>query len=472
MKVKDNTLAELKEQLIAKQESLAKLDISVQRHSDEMKKWREESQKELGNISGLQQEITQKLEGLVAKRSSMSNQLVQNSSVTMTSFADKEQTMLHALADKERMIDELQIDNAKYTTELNEVRDIMRQQKLEFLSTKQKLDDNEKEIIYLKEQLRVKEEALTDLNEKETMEKLRVKDEELAKLQDELILEKNSFDAVVSKHSIELEGLKKVSQEQSEKLITLQNEVEEKEQQLVMSRKEVSSLRCELTQQSDLLNAETDNKQVMIDELADKERIINTLESYIVWYRAESNNAKKSMQQLKIEQLSMRQELADNAKVMMAKLKAKDEALAALKDEIIKKQNSFDGIINNCSEEMEMVRQVTQEQSEKILNIEKEMVQKEEELVMTAKEISDLHYELTQQSDLLTTEKADKQSMKRELADKNQFINELQSDIAMCKVEVKDTKDLLSQLKMEWSAMKQKYVDNEEEMERTKPWLN
>ena len=383
----------------------------------------------------------------------------------MTSFADKEQTMLHALADKERMIDELQIDNAKYTTELNEVRDIMSQQKLEFLSTKQKLDDNEKEIIYLKEQLRVKEEALTDLNEKETMEKLRVKDEELAKLQDELILEKNSFDAVVSKHSIELEGLKKVSQEQSEKLITLQNEVEEKEQQLVMSRKEVSSLHCELTQQSDLLNAETDNKQAMIDELADKERIINTLESYIVWYRAESNNAKKSMQQLKIEQLSMRQELADNAKVMMAKLKAKDEALAALKDEIIKKQNSFDGIINNCSEEMEMVRQVTQEQSEKILNIEKEMVQKEEELVMTAKEISDLHYELTQQFDLLTTEKADKQSMKRELADKNQFINELQSDIAMCKVEVKDTKDLLSQLKMEWSAMKQKYVDNEEEME-------
>ena len=78
LKVKDNALAELKEQLIAKQESLAKLDISVQRHSDEMKKWREESQKELGNISGLQQEITQKLEGLVAKRSSMSNQLVQN----------------------------------------------------------------------------------------------------------------------------------------------------------------------------------------------------------------------------------------------------------------------------------------------------------------------------------------------------------------------------------------------------------
>ena len=467
LKVKDNALAELKEQLIAKQESLANLDVSVQRHSDEMKKWKEESQKELGKISGLQQEIAQKLEGLVVTRSSMPNQLVQNSSSTMTSFADKQQTMLHALADKDRMIDELQIDNAKYTTELNEAKDVMSQQKLELLSTKQKLTDNEKEMIYLKEQLRVKDEALADLNEKEMMEQLKVKDEALAKLNNELILEKNSFDVAVTEYSIELEGLKKVTQEQSDELLTLQKDVEEKEEQLVMSRNEISSLRCELTQQSDLLSAETDNKQAMIDELADKERIINTLESYIVWYRAETNNAKKSMQQLKIEQLSMRQELADNAKVMMAKLKAKDEALAALEDEIIEKQNSFDSIINNYSEEMEKL-QVTQEQSEKILNIEKEMVQKEEELVMTTKQISDLHYELTQQSDLLTTEKADKQSMKCELADKNQFINELQSDIAMYKVEVKDTKEMLSQLKMECSLQKQKCVDNEKEMEEKK----
>ena len=469
LKIKDNALAELKEKLIAKQESLANLDVSVQRHSVEMKKWKEESQKELGKISGLQQEIAQKLEGLVVTRSSMPNQLVQNSSSTMKSFVDRQQTMLHALADKDRMIDELQKDNAKYTTELNEAQDVMSQQKLELLSTKQKLTDNEKEMIYLKEQLRVKDEALADLNEKEMMmEQLKVKDEALAKLNNELILEKNSFDVAVTEYSIELEGLKKVTQEQSDNLLTLQKDVEEKEEQLVMSRNEMSSLRCELTQQSDMLSAETGNKQAMIDELADKERIINTLESYIVWYRAETNNAKKSMQQLKIEQLSMRQELADNAKVMMAKLKAKDEALAALEDKIIEKQNSFDGIINNCSEEMEKLRQVTQEQSEKILNIEKEMVQKEEELVMTAKQISDLHYELTQQSDLLTTEKADKQSMKRELADKNQFINELQSDIAMYKVEVKDTKDLLSQLKMEWSAMKQKYADNEKEMEEKK----
>ena len=465
LKVKDNALAELKEQLTAKKESLANLDVSVQRHSVEMKKWKEESRKELDKISGLQQEIAQKLEGLVGKRSSVSNQLVQNSSSTMTSFVEKPQTMLQVLAGKDKMIDELQEDNAKYKAELNKAKDVMSQQHLELLSTKQKLADYEKEIAYLKQQLGVKDEALADLNENEMMKKLRVKDEALGKLNNELILEKNSFDVAVTKHSIELEGLKKETQEQSDKLLTLQKDTEEKEEQLVTARNEISSLRCELTQQSDLLSAETADKQAMIDELADKERIINTLESNIVWYRAESNNAKTSMQQLKIEQLSMRQELADNAKVMLAKLKVRDEALAALEDEIIEKQNSFNSIIGEYSEEMGKLRQVSQEQSDKILNIETEMVRKEEELVMTKKEILDLHYQLTQYSDLLTTEKADKQSMQRELADKNQFINELQSDIATYKAEVKDTKHLLSQLEMEWSVVKQKCVDNKEKME-------
>ena len=465
LSVKDNALAELKEQLIAKQESLANLDFSVQKHSVEMKKWKEESQKELDKISGLQQEIAQKLKGLMETRSSLSNQLVQNSSSTITSSVEKPQTMLQVLAGKDKMINELQEDNAKYKAGLNEAKDVTSQQKLELLSTKQKLADNEKEIAYLKHQLGVKDEALANLNENEMMEKLRMKDEALGKLNNELILEKNSFDVTVTKHSIELEGLKKETQEQSDKLLTLQKDTEEKEEQLVTARNEISSLRCELTQQSGLLSAETAEKQAMIDELADKERIINTLESNIVWYRAESNDAKKSMQQLKIEQLSMRQDLADNAKVMMAKLKVKDEALAALEDEIIEKQNSFNGIVSNYSEEMRKLQQVTQEQSDKILNIEKEMVQKEEELVMTKKEISDLNYELTQHSDLLTTEKADKQSMERELADKNQFINELQSDIATYKVEVKDNKHLLSQLEMEWSVLKQKSVDNEEMME-------
>ena len=96
----------------------------------------------------------------------MSDQLVQQSdhiSDTMTSLANKKQEMLQVLADKERIINKLQVDIARCKVELEDAKDITSQQKREQLSVEQKLADNEQEMINLKEQIRVKDETLAKL---------------------------------------------------------------------------------------------------------------------------------------------------------------------------------------------------------------------------------------------------------------------------------------------------------------------
>ena len=96
----------------------------------------------------------------------MSDQLVQQSdclSDIMTSFANKKQAMLQVLADKERIIDNLQADTAKCKVKLEDAKDITSQQKLQQLSVEQKLADNEQEMINLKEQIKVKDETLAKL---------------------------------------------------------------------------------------------------------------------------------------------------------------------------------------------------------------------------------------------------------------------------------------------------------------------
>ena len=136
-----------------------------------------------------------------------------------------------------------------------------------------------------------------------------------------------------------MEGFQKVTQEQSEKLLILQKEVEEREEELVVTRKEMSDLQHKLAQVSDNLNAETACKQTMEHDL---ERMINTLQAYV---ETESSDANNFMQQLKIEHLSMKQELASYEKEMMEKLNVKELALAKLREELIVKQNSLDVIV-------------------------------------------------------------------------------------------------------------------------------
>ena len=474
LNVKDDALAELKEQLIAKKESLANLDVSIQRHCVEMKTWKEESQKELDRISGLQQEIAQKLEGLVVKRSSMSNQLVQNSSSTMTSFVEKPQTMLQELAGKDKMIDELQEDNAKYKAELNEAKHVINQQKLELLSTKQKLANNEKEIMYLKQQLRVKEEALADLNENEMIEKLRVKDEALAKLNNELILEKNSFDAAVTKHSNELEGLKKETQEQSEKLLTLQKDAEEKEEQLVTAKNTISNLRRELTQHSDLLTTEKADKQSMQRELADKNQFIKELQSVIATYKVEVKDTKNLLSQLEMECSVLKQKCADNEEKMEKKTRVKDETLAEAKEEVLVKQYCLNDMSTKGSDELKEWKKESQEQLNKISDLQEKIAAKEKELAVTESEMSNLHHRLVQQTDLLssiTTSYADKeQTFQNALADKERIIEQLRADNATVekKLTAKEEELQMSRKEMSQELVKQSDLLNIEIVDKQK----
>ena len=424
LRVKEVALAKLKEELTMNHNSL---DVAISRHSVELEEWQKQSQEQLDEIAALQQEITEKQDDLAVTMDKMS----QLNDLLSAEMADK-QKIQDILAYKERMVDKLQVENEMYKGDLSNAKDLIQQLKFEHI---QELDDNQKEM----------------------MEKVRVKDEVVAELKEVLSLKQNSFDAAVNKHAYELEELQKVIQEQSDKISTVQKEIKEKEEELVVTRNEMSDLHHELTQQSDLLSAETVNKQTMKHELADKDRIISTLEAYTMWCKAESNNANNLIQQLKIKQLSMQQELAENEKEMIEKLRVKEEAFAELKEELIAKQNSFDVAASKHSDEMQELQKVTQEQMDKILAFQKEVAQKEEELFATRNKMSDLHRELMQQSENLSAEIANKQTMKHELADKKQIIDKLQEDITTYEVE-------LDQIKMKWSSVKQKLVDGEKEM--------
>lgn len=70
-----------------------------------------------------------------------------------------------------------------------------------------------------------------------------------------LIAKQNILDAAVGRHSVELTEWQKQSEEQWDKIVTLQQEVAEKEEELVSTRNEMKDVNDELTQQSDLLCA-------------------------------------------------------------------------------------------------------------------------------------------------------------------------------------------------------------------------
>ena len=445
IRVKDKALTKLREELIMNQNCLDGMNIT--RQSNELEEWQKESQEQLEKIATLQ-EVAVKEGELPAAKNEMSNlhhQLSHQSdllSATMTSYADKQQAFQYVLADKEKIIDELQVDNDRYKVELNDAKDFIQQLKMSHLSEKQELADSEKEM----------------------MEEMRIKDEALAELLIELVMKQNCLDVTVSRHSIEMEKWQKEGQEQSNKILTLQNEIVEREE-LVVIKKKISELNDQLTKQSDLLSAEMAEKQKIQNVLASKEkinwRVVDKLEADKEMYEAQLIDAKDLIQQLKMEQISMKQQLADNQKEMMDIIEVKEEALTELKKELTKEQNSFDVFVSRHSDELEELQKVTQEQ---VLTLQKNIAEKDEGLVETRDEISDLHHQLAQQSDLFSAEIEEKQTMKHELTDKERIIDMLQADIAMYKVELNNAKDFMSQLKMEQLSMKQEIADNGKEM--------
>ena len=129
-------------------------------------------------------------------------------------------------------------------------------------------------------------------------EKVGVKDEALAKLKEQLIANQNILDATVNKYSTEIKEWKKQNEEQSEKISTLQKKVAETEEKLVVTINEMSDMNDELTQQSNLLNAEVAYTRSLKQSLANKERIIDQLKENIATYQTEANNNKYHMSQL------------------------------------------------------------------------------------------------------------------------------------------------------------------------------
>ena len=178
----------------------------------------------------------------------MSDQLVQQSDrlsdmMTSISLANERQAMQQVLADKEnfKIVDKSQEDIA-----LDDAKD-MNQQNPEWFSDEQK---PEEEIFYLKDQIRVKEEMM------------RVKDNVLVKFKQDL------------------KEYWKITYEQSLKISTLQKEVAEKEEELTVTRKEISDLNDQIAKQFDRLSAEMANKQKAQNILASKvKRIVDNLEA-------------------------------------------------------------------------------------------------------------------------------------------------------------------------------------------------
>ena len=194
MRVKDEALASLKEELIMKQNSLNSINIIVSKISNKLEEQQKENQKQAMKILDLQQQVAVKEEELVATRSEISNlhhQLVQQSD-----------NLSGVIADKKRTIE---------------------------------LADNKKEMI----------------------EKLREKDEVMAELKEELMMKQTSLDDIVSRHSDELNELKRENQKQ---INDLMQQVAEKEEELAEARSEVSDLQQHLKEQSDLLSVERADK--------------------------------------------------------------------------------------------------------------------------------------------------------------------------------------------------------------------
>ena len=378
--------------------------------------------------------------------SNIHHQLIQQSDLfraTITSYADKEKAFQCMLADKERTIKQLQIDNETFKKELSKAEEAVEQLKISHSS---ELADSI---------------AVMD-------EKMRVKDEALNKLKEELTIKQNSLDVALSRHSTESDEWQKQTQEQLDKIITLEKEVAEKEEKLILTRNETFDLSNQLAIQSDLLSAEIAEKQEIQNVLINQEktstinqRSLDKLEMDNKMYKAELDDAKDLIQQLQTEQVSMKQKFTSYQNEMMEIIRSKDEALAELNKELKVKQNFINGVVGEHSDELEEFQGVTQKQ---VSILQKSTAVKDKELVGIRNKIMDLKHQLAQQANVLSTETEENQKLKCELTDEKKTTEMLQSVIAMYKIELSDAKELVNQLQWEQNSMKQQIADNKKEM--------
>ena len=367
-----------------------------------------------GKIITLEKEIAEMKEELCMTRnanSDLKDEIRQWSDLLSIERIEK-QLMKHELADKMRTNDNLQ-------AKLNDMKDSMDQLKLE-------LADNENKL----------------------MKNMIVKDEALTKLKQELAIKQNSLDDLsitIQRHSSELEYWQKESQENMQKIFTLEQTNIEKGAELVTTRREMSNLHCQSAQQLDyiigMMTSYADKEQALQNELDYKNANIDNLHADNTLLKGKLDDAKHVIQQLKSQH----------------------------------------------SVEFEEWKKERLELLEKSMHLNKDLVEKEKELVVARQEMSNLNNQLAQQSDHLNgmmTSYADKeQELQNELDDKNTNIDHLRDDNVMLKAELGDAKYVIQQLKLkhsmkleEWEKERLELLEksmhlNKDLWKRRKSWL-
>ena len=178
----------------------------------------------------------------------------------------------------------------------------------------------------------------------------------------------------------------------------------------------MSHLNDQLAKQSELLNAAMIDKQ-KIQNILEKNkqkihwRVIDKLEMDNEIYKAELDDARELIQQLRIE-CSVKQKLADNELEMTPIIRMKDDVLSKFKGELISKENCLDPAVNReLAESEKLQKQQGQEQPNNNIALQQEVEERDKETAAARKKTSDLHYSLTQESDLPKCEKAGKQTV-------------------------------------------------------------
>ena len=426
MRVKDEALNKLKEELTIKQNSL---DVALSRHSTESDEWQKQTQEQLDKIITLEKEVAEKEEKLILTRNEtfdLSNQLAIQSDLLSAEIAEK-QEIQNVLINQEktstinqRSLDKLEMNNKMYKAELDDAKDLIQQLQTEQVSMKQKFTSYQNEM----------------------MEIIRSKDEALAELNKELKVKQNFINGVVGEHSDELEEFQGVTQEQ---VSILQKSTAVKDKELVGIRNKIMDLKHQLAQQANLLSTETEENQRLKCELTDEKKTTEMLQSVIAMYKIELSDAKEVVNQLQWEQNSMKQQIADNKKEMIEKIRAKEEKLTKLEEELIIKQDSVADMeinIRRHTHELEEWQKESKEQSDKILSLQQEVTDKREQLVITNSEITKLQHQLVEKSNLLSAivvkYNNEVKAFEYGLADKEQIIRSLQSDIETYKAYYQD----------------------------------
>ena len=426
MRVKDEALNKLKEELTIKQNSL---DVALSRHSTESDEWQKQTQEQLDKIIILEKEVSEKEEKLILTRNEtfdLSNQLAIQSDLLSAEIAEK-QEIQNVLINQEKTntinqmsLDKVEMDNKMYKAELDDAKDLIQQVQTEQVSMKQKFASYQNEM----------------------MEIIRSKDEALAELNKELKVKQNLINGVVGEHSDELEEFQGVTQEQ---ISILQKSTAEKDKELVGIRNKIMDLKHQLAQQANLLSTETEENQRLKCELTDEKKTTEMLQSVIAMYKIELSDAKELVNQLQWKQNSMKQQIADNGKEMIEKIRAKEEKLAKLEEELIIKQDSVADMeinIRRHTHELEEWQKEIKEQSDKILSLQQEVADKREQLVITKSEITKLQRQLVEKSNLLSAivvkYNNEVKAFEYARADKEQIIRSLQSNIEMYKTYYQD----------------------------------